>query len=201
MQRFTEDDFGLTWLMNSFHADWTSCAGSEAEALGPVLWDELDPRQVMSLRRDAASLMERLPAGTVERLWESGVEFPGFFGSRVPSGTLWMRLIVRECDAWLSRNRTVPLGKADQEEGFAHADAVVGELREEADHLGEDLTSDLILCADRCTPDLAFRILLQALECKGQQIDRSRYERLERIGMSLRYGEFLVSKLEHLVTG
>ncbi|MES9511992.1 hypothetical protein ABWJ92_37335 [Streptomyces sp. NPDC000609] len=199
MQRFTEDDFGLTWLMNSFHADWTNCAGSEAGALGLALRDELDPRQVMSLRRDAASLMERLPAGTVERLWESGVEFPGFFGPRVPSGTLWMRLIVRECDAWLSRSRTVPLGKADQEEGFDHADAVLGELEEEVDHLGEDLTSALIQCVRRCTPDLAFRILLQALECKGQQIDRSRYERLEGIGTGLRYGKFLVSRLEHLV--
>ncbi|MFJ3631356.1 hypothetical protein [Streptomyces sp. NPDC090112] len=199
MSRFTDDNFGLTWLMSSFHADWSSYAESEAEAVEKSLWDGLDPRHVMLLRRDAVRLLERLPAASVERLWESGVEVSEFFGRRVQSGEQWMRLIIQRCDAWLLRGECVSLSEVDQDDGFGNSDTVLNELGRSIDILGSDLVSDLEKCARYCSPDLAFRFLLQALECRGEKIARPRYERLEGIGSVLRYGEFLVSKLDYLV--
>ncbi|MFF2403139.1 hypothetical protein ACWCY1_37750 [Streptomyces goshikiensis] len=199
MSRFTDDNFGLTWLMSSFHADWSSYAESEAEAVENALWDGLDPRHVMLLRRDAVRLLERLPAESVEQLWESGIEVSDFFGRRVQSGDQWMRLIIKRCDAWLLRGESVSLSEVDQEDGFSHSDEVLNELGRAIDLLGSDLVSDLGKCARHCSPDLAFRFLLQSLECRGEKIGQPRYERLEGIGSALHYGEFLVSKLEHLV--
>ncbi|MFF9063618.1 hypothetical protein ACF09K_33795 [Streptomyces sp. NPDC014882] len=199
MNRFTDDNFGLTWLMDSFHADWSNYAGSEGEVVENSLWGGLDPRHVMLLRRDAVSLLEQLPVASVEQLWESGIEVSDFFGRRVQSGDQWMRIIIERCDEWLSQGEGASLGEADREEGFVHSGAVLGELGRSIEILGSDLVSELEKCARRCSPDLAFRFLLQALERRGERIAKPRYERLAEIGSNLRYGEFLVSRLEHLV--
>ncbi|MFI5806031.1 hypothetical protein [Streptomyces sp. NPDC051561] len=199
MRRFTEDDFGLTWLMNSFHADWSNYAESEAEALRTVLHEDLDPRQVVSLRRDAYLLSSQLSETSIVQLWEAGVEVPNFFGRRLPSGRDWMEMIIQECDRWLPQGGIPSLREADLEHGFNHSEEIQNEIREMTDVISVDLVLGLTECARLCTPDLAFRILLHALMCSGSTISENRYRTFERIGTELYYGEFLVSKVQHLV--
>lgn len=203
MQRFTEDDFGLTWLMTSFHLDWTIDAGSPIEAVRHALWEGMDPRQVASVRRDATLLLEQLPSDVIEQLWQSGVQTANFFPRRVPSGSQWMKMLIEECDAWLQRRGITPPGRLDpidQEAGIGQAELILRELNEASGSIGVELADQLTRCAHHCTPDLAFRILLQALIVKGEPISRSQYERFAEIGEDLHYGEFLISSVEYLAT-
>ncbi|MFB4262576.1 hypothetical protein [Nonomuraea sp. GTA35] len=202
MQRFTEDDFGITWLMTKFHADWTNNADSAIGAVRHTLWRGLDSRYVISVRRDATLLLEGLSSESIEQLWRSGVEAANFFGHRVPSGSLWMQMLIDECDAWLQRRSITPPGSLDpidQEAGAGHTGAILTELSEAAGAIGADLADRLTRCVHHCTPDLAFRVLLRTLVVKGEPISRGQYERFTRIGEALHYGEFVVSITEHLV--
>ncbi|MFK8846582.1 hypothetical protein [Streptomyces sp. Ac-502] len=198
MQRFTEDDFGITRLMSAFHLDWSNYAKSEYEVLEAALGEGADTRDVMSLRHDAALLFDRLPSGVVEELWGAGIEASGFFGRRVPSGTQWTGSIIERCDAWLSQRESISRGRADQCDGHDSASAILLEIQG-TDHLGTELTSALTQCVRLCTPDLAFRILLRVLLCKGEAISHEQYEKFQSIGADLGYGEFLISAPEHLV--
>ncbi|MGX8905985.1 hypothetical protein ACR820_12270 [Streptomyces netropsis] len=197
MQRFTEDKFGLPWLMNSFHADWRSYADTEIEALKAALWDGLNPKQVMSLRRDAILLLAGIRPGPIETLWQSGVETAEFFGARVPSGDQWMASIITQSDMWLSRHKDSPLDEVDQDGGFGMRDAVLTEVAA-TEFLADPLAAALAECVHQCTPDLAFRLFLQSLACKGHPILQSQYARLQSIGSRFNYGEFVVSEVEHL---
>ncbi|MEU0566875.1 hypothetical protein ABZ297_15995 [Nonomuraea sp. NPDC005983] len=203
MQRYTEDDFGLTWLMGHFHADWTLNAETAIGAVRYHLWEGLDPRHVMALRRDALLLLEGLPSDSIEHLWQSGTDAGNFFGRRVPSGSQWMKMLIEECDAWLQRRGITPPGRLDpidQEAGTGQADSILRELNEAAGTIGVELADQLARCARHCTPDLAFRIFLKALNIKGEPISRSQYERFTEIAEDLHYGEFVVSNVEYLAT-
>ncbi|GAA3661675.1 hypothetical protein GCM10022224_026490 [Nonomuraea antimicrobica] len=202
MRRYAEDDFGLTWLMSHFHADWTLVAETAISAVRYHLWEGLDPHHVMSLRRDASLLLEGLPSDSIEHLWQSGTESGHFFGRHVPSGSQWMEMLIEECDAWLVRRGTIPsrLDPYDQEAGAGEADSILRELNEAAGAIGAELANQLAQCLHRCTPNLSFRILLRVLSCKGEPISRSQYERFTRIGEALHYGEFVVSNVEYLAT-
>ena len=203
--RSTEFTFGLTLLMHSFHQDWTNDAASEVEAVQNRLWLGSDPREVMLLRGDAQRLLEHLSSEAIERLWNSGVCGGwdlNFFGRGVESGSEWMRMIVEQCDSWLSRNehQTVQLSDADMDDGFAHIRPIRDEVTRSVDVLGTELVSVLDECARSCSPELAFRVLLQALvNMGGKWITLTQYERMREIGVQLHYGEFVISDIEHVV--
>ncbi|MEU0210190.1 hypothetical protein [Streptomyces canus] len=200
-------DFGVTWLMSMFHADWTHHGPTAAEAVGYHLWDELDPESVVAVRRDAALLL-RLPSATIEALWLAGTEAgPSFFsGGRtgVTSGTRWMETLTGLCDTWLSRHAGGDVAAAVPAEwdGVELADTVLAEIKA-ADFLPDEVGRALTECARRCTPDLAFRLLLRAMQqigtASGAALSPEHYARLAVLGSALRYGEFVVSEVQHLV--
>ncbi|MDT0484914.1 MULTISPECIES: hypothetical protein [Streptomyces] len=202
-----ESDVGVTWLMSMFHADWTHHGPTAAEAVGYHLWDELDPESVVAVRRDAALLL-RLPAATIEVLWRAGTETgPSFFsGGRtgVTSGTRWMETLTGLCDTWLSGHAGVDAAAAAPAEwdGVELADPVLAEI-EAADFLPDEVGRALTECVRRCTPDLAFRLLLRAMQqigtASGAALSPEHYARLAALGSALRYGEFVVSEVRHLV--
>lgn len=83
---------------------------------------------------------------------------------------------------------------------------VVAAIAEADGDNGTELTAALTECAYRCTPDLAFRLLLQALANKDStspggyaRLNREQYARFDAIGAALRYGEYVVTDVEHLV--
>src|SRR5262245_48884624 len=156
MRRFTEDDFGLTWLMDSFHADWTSYAASEVEVLNLTLTTDIDSRQIACLRRDAGILVAKLSSDTIERLWESGIEVESLFGRRISTGSQWMEMIVEKCGEWSSRREIAPLGEFDRDDGFDSTDAILEEFQ--AVDIDSKVASALTQCGLHCTPELAFRL-------------------------------------------
>ncbi|MGV9561993.1 hypothetical protein [Streptomyces sp. NPDC003480] len=207
MQRFTESDFGLTWLMSMFHYDWTHNGETGAEAVRYHLGAELDPEEVLCLRRDAQLLLDRLDPGTIETLWQAGTYPEGTFCDPrrgFTSGDEWMATIIRLCDAWLSGKRNIrPLSGADTEDGAKVADTVLAEIGQ-ARFLPDGIRHALDECVRCCTPDLAFRLLLRAIpgSVKGFELPLSpeQYARLEKLGSALHYGPYVVSEVKHLVT-
>lgn len=207
MRSTDESDFGVSWLMSMFHADWTHHGPTAAEAVGYHLWDELDPQSVVAVRRDAALLL-RLTSETIEVLWLAGTETgPSFFsGGRtgVTSGTRWMETLTGLCDSWLSRHAGVEVAAAVPAEwdGVELADTVLAEISA-ADFLPDEVGRALTECVRRCTPDLAFRLLLRAMEqigsASGATLSPEHYARLTALGSALRYGEFVVPQVQHLV--
>lgn len=208
MRSADESDFGLTWLMGMFHEDWTHHGPTAAEAVGYHLWDELDPRSVLAVRRDARLLL-RLPSEAIEALWLAGTAVgPSFFSSGgragVTSGTRWMETLVGLCDAWLSRHAqaaapdAVPAGG----DGTELADAVLAEIRETR-FLADEVAHALTECVRHCTPDLAFRLLLRAMAptgtAAGAVLSPEHYARLAALASVMEYGEFVVSDVDHLV--
>ncbi|MFE2218292.1 hypothetical protein ACFW93_41030 [Streptomyces canus] len=200
-------DFGVTWLMSMFHADWTHHGPTAAEAVGYHLWDDLDPESVVAVRRDAALLL-RLPAATIEVLWRAGTEAgPSFFSegrTGAISGTRWMETLTGLCDSWLSRHAGADAAAAVPAEwdGVELADTVLAEISA-ADFLPDEVGRALTECVRRCTPDLAFRLLLRAMQqigsASGAALSPEHYARLAALGSALRYGEFVVSEVQHLV--
>jgi hypothetical protein len=200
-------DFGVTWLMGMFHADWTHNGPTAAEAVGYHLWDELDPESVVAVRRDAALLL-RLPSATIEALWLAGTETgPSFFsGGRtgVTSGTRWMETLTGLCDSWLSRHTGVEVAAAVPAEwdGMELSDTVLAEISA-AGFLPDEVGRALTECVRRCTPDLTFRLLLGAMQqigsASGAALSPEHYARLTALGSALHYGEFVVPQVQHLV--
>ena len=199
MPRFTEFDFGVSWVMGFFHQDGTHYGDTAAEIVANHLtgWSG---EAALAVRRDVLPL-GNLPSETLEVLWNAGAEYLPSFGARLGSGAEWTRSIVGLCDARLSAEAGVrPLSGADTEDGTACLDAVVAEI-EEARFLAAEVRAALVDCARRCTPDLAFRVLLRAMVRAAPKASLSpdRYGRLKAVGSALQYGEFVVDNVRFLV--
>ncbi|MGW2825073.1 hypothetical protein ACWC24_29325 [Streptomyces sp. NPDC001443] len=207
MQRADECDFGVTWLMTTFHEDWHHHGPTAADAVRYQLWEELDQASVLALRQDARRL-HGLGSETIEVLWQAGTGAGAdfFSGSRtgVTSGTQWMEELVALCDAWLStRQRACAVTEhADALDGVDVADEVLAEIGRTR-FVTDDVRRALAECARRCTPDLAFRLLLRAMTevgvRSGATLTAEQYARLEGIGSALHYGEYVVDAVKFLV--
>ena len=197
MQRFTEFDFGVSWVMGFFHQDWTYEAPTAAEVVAQHFPAEA-PEEVLAVRRDARTLVDNLSPETLEVLWTAGSQYiPSFERS---SGADWTRTVIGLCDAWLSaRSEACSLTGADTEDGSALRDAVIDEIERVA-FLPAEVRVALVDCARRCTPDLAFRVLLRALVYSPEaSLSAEQYTRMEAIGSALHYGEFVVESVRYLV--
>ncbi|MBK3569578.1 hypothetical protein [Streptomyces sp. MBT62] len=199
MPRFTEFEFGVSWVMGFFHQDWTHDGDTAAEVVANHLagWSD---EAALAVRRDARTL-GNLPSETLEVLWNAGAEYLPSFETRLGSGAEWTRTVVGLCDARLSTETGVhPLAGADTEDGTACLDAVVAEI-EETRFLADEVRAALVDCARRCTPELAFRVLLRAMlrATRGASLSPDRYGRLEAVGTALQYGEFVVDNVRFLV--
>lgn len=211
MRADDDADFGVSWLMSMFHADWTDHGPSAVAAVEYHLWDGLDAALVSSVLRDA--LLLRLPSATIEVLWSAGTTVgPSFFsGGRtgVASGTGWMRTLAGLCESWLSRHARADLPDPAavpvpaEWDGTDLADAVLSEIGS-ASFVPEEAGHALAECVRHCTPDLAFRLLLQAMAESGTgcgaALTPEQYARLKSIGSALHHGEFVVSGVRHLVS-
>ncbi|MEU4085053.1 hypothetical protein [Streptomyces aureus] len=198
MSRFTDFDFGVSWVMGFFHQDWIHDGDTAADVVAKQLSALVDDEEVLAIRRDAQTL-GNLPSPTLEVLWEAGSQyFPAF--ERVGGGAEWTRTVVALCDARLSANAGVrPLTGADIEDGIPCRDAVVAEI-DAARFLSAEVRAALTDCATHCTPDLAFRTLLRASRCAPDALlSAEQYARWEAIGSALQYGEFLVDSVKYLI--
>ncbi|MFI2778789.1 hypothetical protein [Streptomyces sp. ALB3] len=209
MDRSTEFTFGVPWVMSFFHQDWMLDASTEAEAVAGQFVEELEPEAVLLVRRDARLLHDVLPADHITALWEGGVEGGErfFHRGRVTDGAAWMRQLMEVCDAWLARRPApVTLSGADRYEGTELAGRVRAAVGEFDGVLDREVVQALTECVDRCTPDLAFRLLLRALPVRSDalsphylRLSRERYARLAELGRAFRYGAYVVGDIEYLV--
>ncbi|MGW7383430.1 hypothetical protein [Streptomyces sp. NPDC054794] len=197
MPRFTDFDFGVSWVMGFFHQDWTHDGDTAADVVAKHLAESVD-EEALAVRRDAR-ILGNLPSPTLEVLWEAGAQYIPRFES-LGGGAEWTRTVVALCDARLSANPDVrPLTGADTEDGMACLDAVVAEI-EGAQFLAAEVRAALTDCASRCTPELAFRVLLRAIRsAPDASLSSEQYARLEAIGSALQYGEFVVDFVRYLV--
>ncbi|MER5660691.1 hypothetical protein [Streptomyces mirabilis] len=197
MERFTAFDFGVSWVMSFFHQDGTHDGDTAADIVAKHLSESAD-ELVLAVRRDARTLLDNLPSETLEVLWTAGAEYMSSF-ERI-TGSEWTRTVIGLCDARLAAKTDVrPLTGADTEDGTACLDAVVAEI-EQARFLETEVRAALIDCARRCTPDLAFRVLLRAVvNAPGGSLSPEQYTRMEAIGSALLYGEFVVEFVDFLV--
>ncbi|MGW3105897.1 hypothetical protein [Streptomyces sp. NPDC001100] len=199
MPRFTEFDFGVSWVMGFFHQDGTHYGDTAAEIVANHLVGA-SSEAALAVRRDARAL-GNLPSPTLEVLWNAGAEYLPSFETRLGSGAEWTRALAGLCDARLSAEAGVrPLAGADTEDGAACLDAVVAEI-EENRFLAAEVRAALVDCARRCTPELAFRVLLRALvrAWPDASLSPGQYRRLEAVGSALQYGEFVVDNVRFLV--
>ncbi|MGX1369651.1 hypothetical protein RKD19_005010 [Streptomyces canus] len=197
MQRFTEFDFGVPWVMALFHQDWSHEADTAAELVARRLPDGA-AEEALAVRRDARALLDGLSSRTLEVLWTAGSQYgPNFERT---TGAEWTRTVVDVCDTWLSaRSEVRPLTGADTEDGLAHRDEVVTEI-EGMGFLSPEVRRALVDCAHHCTPDLALRVLLRVIEyAPDSSLSEEQYKRLEGLGSALHYGEFVVQNVEFLV--
>ncbi|MFF0017931.1 hypothetical protein [Streptomyces sp. NPDC005374] len=207
MRSVDDSDFGMSWLMSTFHADWTRNGPTAAEAVEYQFWDELDPESVFAVRRDAALLL-CLPSATIEVLWLACTATgPSFFSEErtgVSSGTVWIETLVNLCDIWLSGHAGADevVAVPAEWDGVELTDTVLAEIGA-ADFLPVEVVSALTECVRSCTPDLAFRLLLRAVQQIGTEsgaaLSPEHYARLAALGSALQYGEFVVSEVQHLV--
>ncbi len=72
--------------------------------------------------------------------------------------------------------------------------------------LDREVADALTECVRRCTPDLAFRLLLRALPMKSASLSpeylylsEEQYARLAALGKAFHYGEYVVSDIKYLV--
>ncbi|MFF3762787.1 hypothetical protein ACFYYR_01640 [Streptomyces sp. NPDC001922] len=208
MERSTDFTFGIPWIMNFFHQDWTLDAASEPEAVSNQFVEELHPASVLLVRRDARSLLKGLPAKHITVLWEACAQNGEYFfrHDRVPDGAEWMRQVIQVCEDWLSHRPDTPtLTGPDLDEGRGLADEVLSTVTEFNGILDQKVTAALAECVRGCTPDLAFRLLLQALPVKSAamfpdavNVSEAQYARLEALGRAFHYGEFVVGDVKHL---
>jgi len=197
VQRFTEFEFGVPWVMGFFHQDWIYDGPTAADVVAKHLGEESD-EEVLAVRRDAQALLDSLPSETLEVLWTAGTQYiPSF--ERI-TGSEWTRTVVDLCASRLSATADVrPLAGADIEDGVAHRDAVVAEI-EQVEFLDAEVRGALAECARRCTPDLAFRVLLRAVVYAADgSLSPVQYQRMEALGSAFHYGEFVVKSVEFLV--
>ncbi|MET9459435.1 contact-dependent growth inhibition system immunity protein [Streptomyces canus] len=197
MQRFTEFEFGVPWVMGFFHQDWIYDGPTAADVVAKHLGEESD-EEVLAVQRDAQTLLDQLPSQTLEVLWTAGTQYiPSF--ERI-TGSEWTRTVVDLCAARLSAKADVrPLSGADIEDGLAHRDAVVAEI-EQVEFLAAEVRGALVECACRCTPDLAFRVLLRAVVyAPDGSLAPAQYQRMEALGSAFHYGEFVVQSARFLV--
>ena len=190
MQRFTEFEFGVPWVMVFYYQDWIYDGPTVADVAAKHLPEAAD-EMVLAVRRDARILLDNLPSETLEVLWTAGAAcMPSFEGT---SGSEWTRTVVALCDAQLSARADVrPLTGADTEDGWDQRDAVIAEI-ERAELLTAEVRDALVDCARRCTPDLAFRILLRVMaNVPAGSLSPEQYAKLETIGSAFQYGEFVV---------
>ncbi|WP_093906923.1 hypothetical protein [Streptomyces sp. cf386] len=198
MQRFTEFDFGVPWVMGFFHQDWMYDGPTAADVVAKHLTGA-SGEVALTVRRDARTLAVNLPSETLEVLWTAGAQYmPGFVRT---TGAEWTRTVVGLCDTRLSAHRNVrPLTGVDTEDGWSQRDAVVAEI-ERAEFLTAEVRDALAECARRCTPDLALRLLLRCvLSAPERALSQDQYDRLEVIGSALHYGEFVVDTVRFLVS-
>lgn len=198
MSRFTHFDFGVSWVMSLFHQDWTHDGDTAAEVVARALAESAD-EEVLAVRRDAL-VLGGLPSATLETLWCAGAQYMPSFELAGGSAAEWTRSLVGLCDARLSASAGVrPLTGADTEDGPACLDAIVTEIGA-ARFLAPEVRAALTDCARRCTPDLALRLLLRAIECAPDaSLSREQYSRLEAIGSALRYGDHVVDSVKYRV--
>ncbi|MGJ5897506.1 hypothetical protein DF268_45790 [Streptomyces sp. V2] len=206
--RSTDFTFGIPWIMGFFHQDWTLEATTEAEAVARQFVAELEPESVLLVRRDALMLLDGLSSEQMKVLWE-GCSWDGeyFFRRGVTDGAQWMRQVIDVCNAWLARRTDTPvLSGADRYEGRELIGEVLPLIAEFSGDNGDDVTAALTECARRCTPDLAFRLLLRALTSKSSaspggyvRLSRDQYARLEAMGVAFQYGEYVITDVEYLV--
>ncbi|MEU8468415.1 hypothetical protein AB0F30_10865 [Streptomyces sp. NPDC029006] len=197
MPRFTLFDFGVSRVMGLFHQDWTHDGDTAADVVAGHLAESVD-EQALAVRRDA-SVLGNLPSPALEVLWYAGAQYmPGL--QPLGGGAGWTRTVVQLCDARLAASTDVrPLTGADTEDGTACLDAVLAEI-EAAQFLAAEVRAALADCAHRCTPDVAFRLLLRTIRCAPDaSLSCEQYTRLEAIGSALRYGEFVVDFVKYLV--
>ncbi|MBM7441402.1 hypothetical protein [Streptomyces sp. HB132] len=209
MDRCTEFTFGVPWVMGFFHRDWALDAPTEAEAVAGQFVEELEPEAVLLVRRDARLLHDALPADRVTVLWEGCVEGGERFfrRGRLTDGAAWMRQLTGVCDRWLARRPDpVTLSGADRYDGPELAGRARAAVEEFDGVLDEEVVRALTECVDRCTPDLAFRLLLRALPVRSDALSpgylclsTERYARLAELGAAFRYGEYVVGDVAHLV--
>ncbi|MFF4062216.1 hypothetical protein ACFYZ8_00300 [Streptomyces sp. NPDC001668] len=131
-------------------------------------------------------------------LWTAGTQYiPSF---QQITGAEWTRTVVDLCAVRLSAQADVrPLTGADIEDGLAHRDDVVAEI-ERVEFLDAEVRDALVQCAHRCTPDLAFRVLLRAMVyAPDGSLSPNQYQRMEALGSALHYGEFVVGSARFLV--
>ena len=79
-------------------------------------------------------------------------------------------------------------------------------MEEYREVLGGEVADALAECVRRCTPDLAFRLLLQVRPTRSASLSpgylylsAEQYAGLEALGKAFHYGEYVVSAIEHLV--
>ncbi|MFI1767690.1 hypothetical protein ACH41H_37385 [Streptomyces sp. NPDC020800] len=197
MPRFTDFDFGVSWVMGFFHQDWTYDGDNPADVVAKQLAAAVG-EDVQAVLRDAR-ILGNLPSSTLEVLWYAGAQYiPGL--QLLGGGAEWTRTVVGLCDARLSANADLrPLTGADADDGRACLDAVVAEI-DGTRFLEAEVRAALTDCASRCTPDVAFRVLLRAITCAPDaSLSSEQYTRLEAIGSVLHYGEFVVDVVKYLV--
>jgi hypothetical protein len=118
VQRFTEFDFGVSWVMGFFHQDWCHDGPTAAGVVAKNLAD-VDDEYVLAVRRDTQTLLDGLPSKTLEVLWDAGADYLSSF-EQIGEGAQWTRTVVALCDARLSAKAGArPLAGADMEDGVA----------------------------------------------------------------------------------
>lgn len=198
MPDFTDFDFGITGLAATyFHADWTH-DGTRFDVLNKAIGDGMDSRSVKALRRDARLMRDGLSSDSVGTLWDVGA---AWFGIEDGPGVAhqWMDEILDFCDAWLSRNAGTQSADYFPEDGQQSADAVLHLIASVAG-LPAQMATALSDCVRCCTPDLALRWLIRALQNASDRIlTEDQYTELSRLAEKFGYGEFVMPSMSGLV--
>lgn len=183
---------GIPILASRFHQDWR-LMGSLSEVIADAC-EHTASRHVLS--HDAELLHSGLSPVDVEKLWLSCLDGSFTFGSdgTVASGPALMEMIMQEC-----RRLGVeePTYRADFSERYR--DAVVAEVKAFGEEGAPLMAGRLLRCADKCSPDLAFRFLLETYHALSVDIDESRYQSLQKIGEGLGYDPLVVGRVAALV--
>ncbi len=208
-KRFTEDDFGITHLASMFHQDWRG-RGSASDVVASYVAQTSLP-YAFALAEDALRLEEAGDDGEVEVLWACATGSYHRLDVDGITGLDWVRVIVDQCNLRLLEVgspalRAVgrsPYGELSAEV-VAEIDAIEADLIEAIDRESwasiPGFVRELRKCATAVCPELAFRVLLRVLMEYSCPIGRVQYERFVNLGGDFSYGEFVVSRIEFLVS-
>lgn len=202
--------FGLTDLGQAFHAHWRS-DGGDVEVLttyitGNPAW-LAESILLDTLRLETADL----PMWQIEALWSvAAYPFHDLRGEG-HDGRDWLRRIIRLCQDRLHTD-----GCATEESAppspYGH---LTGEVLDEILRASQAITAGslegyggyvpgivpaLNEVANKACPDLAFRLLLRALDKVGPHISREQYDRYIALGKRFAYGEDVVGTYDYLVS-